>query len=717
MTILDERRKMNMPHQFPTPPGLFLSIAGLLLAAIAWGPTMGRAAEPADYRVDFRYSTPWWQSTICLPDDPEKTVLGKEGDLLYDFPGKPDRFPKRIAVQLDVPTKWVKQELASPRVPIVRTTSRWESVEMNQEAFAATPMREQGSVPRYDIVLVRLHNGNDKPVTIAPLVAIQTQSPIVATANHQEVDVGDSTKVACSRRVVAVKTEKVKLTLRMEPVALRAGGEQSFVVSITRGKPLVRGPTKIAEIDALRARAERYWTNGRLPFDRIQVADPGIQALIDSSIRNIYQVREIKSGMLAYQVGPTCYRTLAVVDGSFLLETAEYLGRTDEARSGIRYVLSLQRKDGGFTVFPNYWKESGIVLWIVTRHARLTGDKDWLRQQWPKLEGAFNFICRLREQASKDPKALYYRLIPPGMSDGGVPGDNAEYTNVYWTLLGMRAAIGGARWLGKTEQADQWQREYDDFYAAFRKAAERDMQVDPQGNPYLPIVMGNVGHRLPQCAQWAFCHAVFPGKLFASDDPLVRGNMAMLQATEREGMVYGTGWMPDGIWGYFGSFYGHAWLWLGDGQKAARQLYAFANHAAPVLVWREEQSLRGEKEKNVGDMPHNWASAEFIRLVRHMLVLERGRDLHLLEGMPAAWAKPGGVNRLKDMPTEFGPLSLEVRIAEDGRTAELRLDPPTRTPPEHILLHVGCWTGSLDTKAVVELPAAGPIEKTITLAN
>ena len=236
------------------------------------------------------------------------------------------------------------------------------------------------------------------------------------------------------------------------------------------------------------------------------------------------------------------------------------------------------------------------MLWIVTRHARLTGDKDWLRQQWPKLEGAFNFICRLREQASKDPKALYYRLIPPGMSDGGVPGDNAEYTNVYWTLLGMRAAIGGARWLGKTEQADQWQREYDDFYAAFRKAAERDMQVDPQGNPYLPIVMGNMGHRLPQCAQWAFCHAVFPGKLFASDDPLVRGNMAMLQATEREGMVYGTGWMPDGIWGYFGSFYGHAWLWLGDGQKAARNALCL-RQSAPRRCWSGVKNSRFAAKK------------------------------------------------------------------------------------------------------------------------
>ena len=38
------------------------------------------------------------------------------------------------------------------------------------------------------------------------------------------------------------------------------------------------------------------------------------------------------------------------------------------------------------TLGPTYWKESGIVLWTVTRHARLTGDKDWLREVWPKLD-------------------------------------------------------------------------------------------------------------------------------------------------------------------------------------------------------------------------------------------------------------------------------------------------------------------------------------------
>ena len=115
----------------------------------------------------------------------------------------------------------------------------------------------------------------------------------------------------------------------------------------------------------------------------------------------------------------------------------------------------------------------------------------------------------------------------------------------------------------------------------------------------------------------------------------------MLQAVESEGLVLDTGWLKDGIWNYFGSFYGHAWLWLGEGDKAARTLYAFGNHASPLLVWREEQMPVGQGDKVVGDMPHNWASAEFIRLVRHSLVLERGNELHLFEAMPANWARPG----------------------------------------------------------------------------
>jgi hypothetical protein len=199
------------------------------------------------------------------------------------------------------------------------------------------------------------------------------------------------------------------------------------------------------------------------------------------------------------------------------------------------------------------------------------------------------------------------------------------------------------------------------------------MKTDSLHHSYLPIRMD--GQDLPQRGQWGFCHAVYPGQIFAKDDPLVAGNMAMLEATEREGMVYGTGWDATGIWNYFASFYGHAWLWEGNGRKAARVLAAFANHAAPTLVWREEQSLRGEKFKKVGDMPHNWASAEFIRLTIHLLALDRGDELHLLEGLPREWTGPGMVTRLNGVATPFGPLDMTVQTDKKGAKATVSVKP------------------------------------------
>jgi hypothetical protein len=267
--------------------------------------------------------------------------------------------------------------------------------------------------------------------------------------------------------------------------------------------------------------------------------------------------------------------------------------------------------------------------------------------------------------------------------------------------------------LGRDVQADDWAREYDDFCATFRRCAERDMRTDAQGNRFLPIRMIDNDEILPQRAQWAFLHAVFPGKVFAADDSLVIGNMEMLRAAESEGLVLTTGWLEDGIWNYFGSFYAHAWLWVGRRDKAIQTAYAFANHASPLLAWREEQRPVGRGAQMVGDMPHNWASAEFIRLIRHLLVLERGNELHLLEGLPSSWVRPGATTRLRDVQTEFGPLSLELTVAADDRNAHLRLTAPTRTPPHRIVVHLDGWSGR---RVILELPSTGALERLIPLS-
>jgi len=356
----------------------------------------------------------------------------------------------------------------------------------------------------------------------------------------------------------------------------------------------------------------------------------------------------------------------------------------------------------------------------------LTQDKKWLESEWPKLERIAAFIQKLRTdtpvhtvlEAGLIPRTehtmLDKGLMPYGIIDGGI-GSGVEYTNNYWNLLGLRSLIEAARWLGKTDQALEWQKEYDDFYNVFNKAVQRDLSKDSHGNTYLPILMGDEGKKeLPQRAQWAFCHGVYPGEIFKKDESFVTGNMAMMEATEREGMVYGTGWDSTGLWNYFASFYGHAWLWLGNGHKAAEVLYAFANHASPTLVWREEQSLKGEKFEKVGDMPHNWASAEFIRLTVHLLELDRGNELHLLEGFPSEWALKGMVTQLNGVSTPFGPLYMELKVSADGNSAQLIVKRMTDSQLSKMVLHLKGLTGEDKT---LELPINKDIDITIPLKS
>ena len=540
-----------------------------------------------------------------------------------------------------------------------------------EEALAIAKAPPSKQPARNDMLFVRVTNTGKEARTLQPKLIVDTALGL--RGQDERVVVGNRETITSSLKIIGPPQGK---QIPLETLTIPPGKTATFFVLYSNGGSAASYPTTVEEALAAREHAVAYWETATLPYGRIEVPDAGIQALVDACIRNIWQAREIKKGLPAFQVGPTCYRGLWIVDGAFLLEAATILGAGDQARNGVAYELTYQKPDGRIEVMKDYSKENGIVLWTCVRHAQLTQDKAWLESVWPKLERIAEYIKTLRRKTLTNDSPLDDGLVPPGFPDGGIGGVQYEYTNPYWNLLGLRALVQGARWLGKVDQAVAWQKEYDDFWAAFRKAAARDMRKDPRGNAYLPIVMGERGGReSPQRGQWGFCHAVYPGQIFTKDDPLVAGNMAMLEATEREGMVFGTGWDAAGIWNYFASFYGHAWLWQGNGRKAAEILYAYANHAAPTLDWREEQSLKGEHFRKVGDMPHNWASAEFIRLTVHLLALDRGDEMHLLEGMPVEWLGPGMVTRLNGIATPFGPLHLTVQVQKDGRTATLEVKP------------------------------------------
>jgi len=147
------------------------------------------------WTVDFRYAPPGWQTSICLPDDGQKTLAGKDGGLLYDFQGPFDGFKTKILAGVegsDLP--WVSQGLASPRVPIVRTLRRGGSIEVETEAFAAPP--ESGTRPsRHDVLIVRLRNAGTSEAKVVPTLSIRSQFLIVPDAGGRRVDVGSGTRI------------------------------------------------------------------------------------------------------------------------------------------------------------------------------------------------------------------------------------------------------------------------------------------------------------------------------------------------------------------------------------------------------------------------------------------------------------------------------------------------------------------------------------------
>lgn len=462
--------------------------------------------------------------------------------------------------------------------------------------------------------------------------------------------------------------------------------------------------TEVSEARRLLDAAMAYWKAVDLPYDRMVVPDPSVQALLDSCIRNIYQARELRDGEPAFQVGPTCYRGTWAADGPFILEAVTYVGRSAEARAGLELQVQKDEGPGGVA----FSKKCGLRLWMIWRHAQLTGDRDWLETMWPHVQANVDRIMEYRRMTRDDPAQANYGLMPIGFGDGGLGGRHREYTNIYWTLAGLRAAIRMAERLN-APALGTWKAEYQDYWEAFDKARRRDKLVDAHGNVYVPPTMTGEEPQLPQRGAWAFLHGVYPGRIFAPDDPLMLGTLAMLDAVEREGLIYGTGWLADGLWNYAASFYAHAHLWLGHGEKAAATLYAFGNHACPLLCWREEQNPRGQDPRYVGDMPHNWASAEFIRLVRHLLVLERGDELHVLEGMPGSWTGPGRRIRMTQMPTSFGVMDLDVQVAGDGRRAIIRIVPPRRESPKRIVVHLEHFGRSAQRVMLDDALVKGPL--------
>ena len=658
--------------------------------------TQPSSRESWNSEIDFRYAPHHSQATICFPDDHWKSIVGQAGDLRYQFPkallvGMEDF---GLVVEFSLAgfqdDKIVRQWIEAPNIPIVHTLVERPAATMEIVSFASRDAAEG----RVDNVLLKIKAKSGK-VAVKPKLHLRTCEKLgledynapVGTIIYRDTKAPllIGTKVGESREK-CVWWEEAGYTLYLPHAEASPPVDAQYFIRLPLEKQaanVIR--ERLQDPELLVAESREFWSKWK-PFGQTAWSYPKEHgAFLTACARNIQQAREEKNGRLVFQVGPTVYRGLWIVDGNFLLEAARYLGYDQEADDGLRAEWSKQVETGQVIAGSGgeHWKDTAIAMYTLVRQCELKQDWSLFRELEPNVLHAIEFLIGLRDKArAGDSTNGHYGLLAPGFADGGIDGVRSEFTNTVWTLAGLRAVASAGEQLGMTsmQKAAEFYRE---LYAALQGAAKKEMVHSPLGFEYLPMIAHDDplvndadpwNRPRPQTAQWALSHAIYPGLVFEKNDPIVRGHIALMQSCAEEDVPIETGWLwHDSLWNYNASFTAHVYLWAGLRNWAHRTFTGFLNHASPLYCWREEQPLqRALVGQDWGDMPHNWASAECVRYLRHMLALEDGRALRLLEGITAAELDGKQPYILQNSPTRFGRIDLNFEPEGNRWCAKFR---------------------------------------------
>ena len=584
----------------------FLQTGGALLGAVP-----ARAAEARRAPVDFRYAPLEWQATFGFPDDPYKSLAGERGDLRYGYDRRKqvNHFPQTVRFSLSgmEPDEVAWQRLEAPGVPIIRTRIDRPEAFLELTTFATNRAGEG----RVDNVILEVRPKRASTVYASPMVYLKTRraaKSAVAEGNTTVQLEGDAGPFLVADAPLRSRDTGDGYVYSAPEMPARAGRPlRLFFRFPQQGQGHAALAAGLRDPGGLVEEARAWWRDWKPFGGSAGWRLPAVyHDFLLASTRNILQARERVDGKLTFQVGPTTYRGLWVVDGNFILEAARYLGFDEEAQQGLETTWGMQRPDGSVVaaVQTAHWKDTGIAMFSLVRHAELSQDWTYFRKMQPEVLRAVGFLRGVRDQARGDGSTNgRYGLLARGFGDGGIGGGvRDEFTNTLWALSGLKAVTEAAARL-RLEGFDEARELYAELRGAFFNAARREMRRHGAGFEFLPMILNSDPdwthpderrRPRPQTGQWALAQSIYPGVLFEPTHPVVAGYVALMKDCTREDVPAETGWLPhEGLWNYDACFAAHAYLWAGEQDAALTTFTGFLNHAAPLYCWREEQPLRG----------------------------------------------------------------------------------------------------------------------------
>jgi len=450
----------------------------------------------------------------------------------------------------------------------------------------------------------------------------------------------------------------------VEPIGLNDSGDVSKLREIDFGK-------------AMAATADNWE----------RVLGRGIQIhLPEKKVENTFRANLIYDMMAVDHTGENYIQTVNKLqyhafwlrDGSFIMSAYDVTGHFDLAERCLLFFLNFQRPDGLFISNRGQYDGWGQALWAFGRYYQFTHDHNFARRVYPAVQRAVEWLHLAREN---DPLHLMPATNP----------HDAEFTKVaahvtgqnFWALDGLREAIVLAKAVGTGEDVRVFEKEYNDYDQVLVKKLKA---VTAKNNGYVPPGIDVQGGQ-----DWGNLGTLYPGILFRPYDPMVTGTLRAARAKYGEGLMTYAGRLHH----YLTMKNTEAELVREEQKQVVEDLYSILVHASSTQAGWEVGPFPWTTRDFGEDLsPHGWFAAEYIVLLRNMLLREQGGKLHLLSALSPAWCSPGDTIEVADAPTSFGRIGMKATFG--ASTMNLDLSTKFLSRPADIVIHIPWFVTAQD---------------------
>jgi hypothetical protein len=457
-----------------------------------------------------------------------------------------------------------------------------------------------------------------------------------------------------------------------------------FALPAAPGRDL---PPSDVDVDDRLTETEAAWAT-RQATAAISVPDEAVQAALEASLGYLL----LASDPNGPHPGPLAHNAIWTRDAAYMGLALLMRGRDDVARNYVNAIFSGQEADGRVPPIQgeaipwdnNEWDAQGQAIYLALQVYRYTGDETFLREHYPAISRAADYISVLREGTAADTPATR-GLLPISLSaEDLADGEQHYYWDNFWALVGLSQAADAADRLG-TGDGDRWRAEAAGLQAAIETSLETVMGSPV---PYIPASVETLDN--PGMARGT-TPALHPYPVLNTDDPLL----------QRSFETYANRWIkPNGggylhregqFWTYGGIELANAYLRLDRGDLVHQILgWTLAHQTLPGAFAWAEQVDPNDFSFSGGDMPHAWMASSLTILIRNMLVLEYARGpaddaLTLFQTAPVWWFEGDRGVTTRDLPTLYGPLDLttsgDLRLEEERWVGTLTLALAGAEPP------------------------------------